>query len=92
MLTKKQVLSAVKNIPDDFDTTQLFDRTLLINKIEEGRQQIKDGKGISTEKAKNRFDMQKRLFWKNIPCPEGWSRTRDKINSPGFMWALQNHL
>ncbi|HTE10998.1 MAG TPA: hypothetical protein VK645_08510 [Chitinophagaceae bacterium] len=55
MLTKKQVLSAIKNMPDNFDTTQLFDRILLINKIEEGRQQIKDGKGLSTEEAKKKL-------------------------------------
>ena len=55
MLTKKQVLSAIKNMPDNFDTTQLFDRILLINKIEEGRQQIKDGKGLPTEEAKKKL-------------------------------------
>ena len=55
MLTKKQVLSAIKNMPDNFDTAQLFDRILLINKIEEGRQQIKDGKGLSTEEAKKKL-------------------------------------
>jgi hypothetical protein len=49
------VLSAIKNMPDNFDTTQLFDRILLINKIEEGRQQIKDGKGLSTEEAKKKL-------------------------------------
>jgi hypothetical protein len=55
MLSKKQVLSAVKSMPDNFDTTQLFDRILLINKVEEGRQQIKAGKGLSTEEAKKKL-------------------------------------
>jgi hypothetical protein len=55
MLTKKQVLSAIKNMPDNFETTQLFDRILLINKVEEGRKQIKDGKGLSTEEAKKKL-------------------------------------
>jgi len=55
MLTKKQVISAVKNMPDTFETTQLFDRILLINKVEVGRQQIKAGKGISTEEAKKKL-------------------------------------
>ena len=55
MLTKKQVLSAIKRMPDNFDTAQLFDRILLINKIEEGRQQIKDGKGVTTEEAKKKL-------------------------------------
>jgi len=55
MLTKKQVLSAIKNMPDSFETTQLFDRILLINKVEEGGKQIKDGKGLSTEEAKKKL-------------------------------------
>jgi hypothetical protein len=55
MLTKKQVLSVVKNMPDNFDTTQLFDRILLFNKVEEGRQQIKEGKGASTAEAKKKL-------------------------------------
>jgi hypothetical protein len=55
MLTKKQVLSAIKNMPDSFDTVQLFDRILLINKIEEGRLQIRAGKGLTTEEAKKKL-------------------------------------
>jgi hypothetical protein len=55
MLTKKQVISAVKNMPDNFDTIQLFDRILLINKVEEGRQQIKEGKGLSTGEARKKM-------------------------------------
>jgi hypothetical protein len=55
MLTKKQVLSAVKNMPDTFDTVQLFDHILLIDKVEEGRQQLKAGKGLSTQEAKKKL-------------------------------------
>jgi len=55
MLTKKQVMSVVKNMPDNFDTTQLFDRILLIKKVEEGREQIKAGKGLSTDEAKKKL-------------------------------------
>jgi hypothetical protein len=55
MLTKKQVMFAIKNMPDTFDTVQLFDRILLINKVEEGRQQLKSGKGLTTEEAKKRL-------------------------------------
>ena len=55
MLIKKQVLSAVKNMPDTFDTIQLFDRILLINKVEEGRQQLKEGNGLTTHEAKKKL-------------------------------------
>ena len=55
MLTKEQVLSVVKNMPDNFETTQFFDRNLLFDKVEEGRQQIKEGKGLSTTQAKKKL-------------------------------------
>ena len=55
MLTKKQVISAIKNMPDTFNTTELFDRVLLIKKVEEGRQQISSGKGLSSEEAKKKL-------------------------------------
>lgn len=55
MLNKKQVISTIKDMPDTFDTTQLFDRILLLNKIEEGRQQIKEGKIYTTEQARKKL-------------------------------------
>jgi hypothetical protein len=42
-------------MPDNFDTAQLFDRILLFNKIGEGRQQIKEGKGVPTAEAKKKL-------------------------------------
>ena len=55
MLTKKQVLSAVKNMPDTFDTTYLFDHLLLLSKVQEGRSQILEGKGHSTKEAREKL-------------------------------------
>lgn len=55
MLTKEKVLSVVKNMPDNFDTAQLFDRILLFDKVEESRQQIKEDKGLSTPEARKKL-------------------------------------
>ena len=55
MLTKKQVMTTIKGMPETFDTTQLFDRILLLNKIEEGRRQIKEGKTYTTEEAQKKL-------------------------------------
>ena len=60
MLTKKQVLSVIKKMPYKFHFTDLFDKILLINKIEEGRQKIKDGKGLSTKKSKLNLQIKNR--------------------------------
>jgi hypothetical protein len=55
MLTKKQVLSAIKDMPETFDTYFLFDRILLINKVQEGRAQVMEGKALSTGEARKRL-------------------------------------
>lgn len=39
-------------MPDTFDTAQLFDRILLLKKIEEDREQIKEGKVYTTNKQR----------------------------------------
>ncbi len=55
MLTKQEVLSAIKKMPDTFDTTQLFDRIILLKKIEEGRQQLRSGKTFTTQEARKKL-------------------------------------
>ncbi|MEP6514311.1 MAG: hypothetical protein ABJA79_10595 [Parafilimonas sp.] len=55
MLTKKQVLSVVKEMPDTFDTTYLFDKILLLKKIEQGMRELLEGKGVSTEQARKKL-------------------------------------
>mgnify|MGYP000491076478 FL=1 len=55
MLTKKQVLLTIKDMPDTFEASQLFDRILLLKKIEEGRAEVKKGKIVSTEEAKKKL-------------------------------------
>jgi hypothetical protein len=56
MLTKQQVLAAVEQMPDTFDTTDLFDRILLLKKIEEGRRNVQEGKTYTTEEAKAKLN------------------------------------
>jgi len=55
MLSKKQVLSAVRSMPESFDKTYLFDHILLLDKVEEGRSQLKAGKGVSTDEARKKL-------------------------------------
>lgn len=55
MLTKKQVISTIRSMPDTFETTQLFDRILLLNKVEEGRLQVRQGKTYTTEQARKKL-------------------------------------
>ncbi len=55
MLTKKQVLSVVKEMPDTFDTTYLFDKILLLKKIEQGRRELREEQALNTEQARKKL-------------------------------------
>ncbi|MCX6318222.1 MAG: hypothetical protein NTW29_13085 [Bacteroidetes bacterium] len=55
MLTKKQVLSAIKEMPDTFEATALFDRLVLFCKIEEGREDSKKGRSFTTAEVKKQL-------------------------------------
>ncbi len=50
----KQTINIMKQIPEIIEV-QLFDRILLFSKIKEGHQQIKEGKGYTTEEAKRKL-------------------------------------
>lgn len=55
MLSKQEVLSVLKNMPETFDTVQLFDKIILLKKVEEGRQQLKSGKIYTTQEARKKL-------------------------------------
>ena len=55
MLTKKQVLKTVKEMPEAFSANELIDRIILLQKVEQATQEIKEGKGLSTEQAKKQL-------------------------------------
>jgi hypothetical protein len=42
-------------MPETFDTTYLFDHMLLLSKVEEGRAQLKEGKGQSTDEVRKKL-------------------------------------
>lgn len=52
MLSKKKVLETIKELPEEFSADELFDRIILLQKIQRAEQEIKEGKGLTTEEAK----------------------------------------
>jgi predicted transcriptional regulator len=56
MLTKKQVLASIKDLPDSFSVDDLIDRVILLQKIEEGLEQSAKGQTVSTADAKKQLE------------------------------------
>lgn len=52
MVTREKVIEAVKNMPEEFSIDDLMDKLLLLNKIEIGLDQSKNGETFTAEEAK----------------------------------------
>lgn len=55
MLTKTKVLETVKDLPNEFSLEDLMGKLIVLDKIEIGLQQVKDGKIMSTSELRQRL-------------------------------------
>ena len=55
MLTKKQLLNTIKELPDKFSADEVIDRIILLQKIEIGLEQSASDKVNSTTSAKKKL-------------------------------------
>lgn len=56
MLSKEKILQTVKDLPDGFSIDDLFERIMLMQKIDIGMEQSKAGQTVSTEEARKRLN------------------------------------
>ncbi len=55
MLLKKEVMKTMKEMPDEFSVDEAIDRLILLNKINKAKEEIKQGKGLTTDQAKKKL-------------------------------------
>lgn len=55
MLSKKEVLKSLKSLPEQFPVDDAIDRLIVLHKMNKGRQEIKSGKGLTTQQAKKKL-------------------------------------
>ena len=51
-MTKEQVITSLKDLPDSFELEDLFERLSLIKRIEEGLRQADNGETVSESEAR----------------------------------------
>jgi predicted transcriptional regulator len=54
-MKKQVVLDSISDLPQDFELDELFDRLMLIEKIEKGKEDIRTGNVITHEQAKEKL-------------------------------------
>ncbi len=59
-MTKETVLQALKNMPQDFHLDELFEKLIVIDKIEKGMKEIEEGKGIPHSEVKKMIESWKK--------------------------------
>ena len=55
-MTKEKVLDAVHNLPDEFSLDEIIERLIILDKIEKGMIEVRQGQSVSTKEAKKRFE------------------------------------
>jgi predicted transcriptional regulator len=55
LLDKKKVLKSIRSMPDKFSVDEIVDRVLVLNAIKEGMADVKAGRTVSLEEAKERM-------------------------------------
>ncbi|MFZ6013114.1 MAG: hypothetical protein ACOYXT_22415 [Bacteroidota bacterium] len=51
-MKKSTVIESINKLPDEFSIDEIIERLIIIEKIEKGRQEVKDGKVNTDEQAK----------------------------------------
>ena len=51
-MRKSTVIESLSELPDEFSIEEIIERLIIIEKIDKGRQQVKDGKVNTEEEAK----------------------------------------
>ena len=51
-MRKSTVIESINNLPDEFSIDEIIERLIIIEKIEKGRQEVKDGKVNTEDQAK----------------------------------------
>jgi hypothetical protein len=55
-MNKNRVIETLESLPEEFETEALIEKLLFIEKVEKGMKDVREGKVISLQEAKNRFE------------------------------------
>jgi len=55
MLTKEKVLQSIKELPNEFSLDEIVEKLILLEKIDVGLQQVKQGEIVSNVDAKEKL-------------------------------------
>ena len=54
-MKKSKVIETLDSLPEDFNTEELIERLIFIDKVEKGLQEVEEGRTISLEEVKERI-------------------------------------
>tara|TARA_R110002096_G_scaffold426224_1_gene635705 strand:+ start:8031 stop:8210 length:180 start_codon:yes stop_codon:yes gene_type:complete len=55
-MKKTQLLETIQDMPEEFSVDELMERLLILQKIEEGQDQIRSGQFYTEEEAKKKLE------------------------------------
>lgn len=55
-MNKRKVIETLDQLPNEFTTEELIDRLLFVEKVEKGLKDVGEGRTLSLDNAKERFN------------------------------------
>jgi hypothetical protein len=55
MMTKEKLIQTIQELPDSFSVEELFDKIILLQKVEIGLQQSNAGQVVTTDEAREKL-------------------------------------
>lgn len=55
MLTKEKLLATIRELPNEFSVDELFERIIILQKVEIGFEQSRKGEGVTTAEARKKL-------------------------------------
>ena len=56
MLTKEKIKTTIDSLPDNFTIEDIIEELIILDKIEQGLKDVKEGRVYTTKEVKNRLD------------------------------------
>ena len=56
MLTKEKIKTTIDSLPDNFTIEDIIEELIVLDKIEQGLKDVKEGRVYTTEEAKKKLD------------------------------------
>ncbi|MDA0196381.1 MAG: hypothetical protein O2887_17480 [Bacteroidetes bacterium] len=88
-MNKSKVIETLDQLPEEFSTEELIDKLIFIEKVEQGINDVEEGKVISMDEAKERLSKKWQKYSSRIP--HGMTLILSPTTLPSIQFVITNN-